>query len=226
MASEPRIISVANAKGGVGKSVVTIMLATALAKEKNKKILILDCDSQGSITDMFETEKLLIGEGREPLVEVEEITPRKVNTFLRRFGGDYDYIFIDIPRMTDKKKDNSTVMLLYNCDSILVPIIGSEVDVLSSFDFLSVLEEASNDKQDMDETLRYFGFINRRNQRKSNAEAEDSMKKEGMKMFTNSLSDLKIFTSPSFYSSILDNKEGERRFKPFYDEFKKKFKLK
>ena len=225
MANEPRILSVANAKGGVGKSVVTIMLATAIAKE-NKKVLILDCDSQGSITDMFETEKMLVGEDKEPLVEVEEITPRKVNTFLRRFGGDYDYIFIDIPRMTDKKKDNTTVMLLYNCDSILVPIIGSEVDVLSSFDFLSVLEEASNDKQDMDESLKYFGFINRRNQRKSNEEAEESMKKEGMKMFTNSLSDLKIFTSPSFYSSILNSKEGERRFGPFYEEFKKKFKIK
>ncbi len=226
MANEPRILSVANAKGGVGKSVVTIMLATALAKELGKKILILDCDSQGSITDMYETEKEILGEGHEPLVEVEEITPRKVNTFLRRFGGDYDFIFIDIPRMTDKKKDNSTVMLLYNCDSILVPIVGNEVDVLSSFDFLSVLEEASNDKQDMDETLRYFGFINRRNQRKSNEEAEQAMKKEGMKMFTNSLSDLKIFTSPSFFSSILDTKEGERRFSPFYMEFKKKFKLK
>ena len=226
MSSEPRILSIANAKGGVGKSVVSIMLATAIAKEKNKKIIILDCDSQGSITDMFETEKEAYGEEYEPLIEVEEITARKVQTFIRRFGGDYDYIFIDVPRMTDKKKDNSTVMLLYNCDSILVPIVGNEVDVLSSFDFLTLLEEAKNDKQDMDEPLSYYGFINRRNQRKSNEEAEEAMKKEGMKMFNNSLPDLKIFTRPSFYTSILDSAEGERRFRDFYEEFKKKFKVK
>lgn len=225
MSDQPRIISVANSKGGVGKSVVTILLASAIAKEKEKKVLILDCDSQNSITDMYETEKEVYGEDLEPLVEVEEITPRKVQTFIRRFGPDYDYIFIDVPRMTEKKKDNSTIMLLYNCDSILVPIIGSEVDVMSSFDFLTLLEEASNDKQDMDETLRYYGFINRRNQRKSNEEAEAAMKKEGMRMFTNSLPDLKIFTRPSFFHSILDSAEGERRFRDFFEEFKRKFRI-
>lgn len=223
MSKAPKIISVANSKGGVGKSVVTILLATALAKEKGKKVLIIDCDNQGSISDMYENEKEL--KDGEPLVEVDELTPRKVQTFLKRFGNDYDVIFIDIPRMTDAKKDNATVLLLYNCDGVLVPVVGSQVDVLSTFDFVEIMEEAKIDKKEMDIDFRFYGFINRRNQRKYNEEAEEILKKNGLKMFSNSLPDLKIFTTPSFFTSILDSAEGERRFSDFYKEFKRKFKL-
>ncbi len=223
MGSNTRIISIANSKGGVGKSVVTIMLAVALAKKKNKRVLIIDCDSQGSITEMYENEKALY-EG-EPLVEVEDLTPRRVQTFLKRFGDDYDAIFIDVPRMTDNKKDTATVMLLNNCDSILVPVIGSEVDVLSTKEFVSILEDANEYKKEMDEDFKFYGFINRRNLRKSNEEAEKAMKKRKLKMFKNSLNDLKLFTNPSFYHCMLDSAEGERRFTDFYKEFIRKFKL-
>ena len=225
MEKNTRIISVANSKGGVGKSVVTTLLAVALAKKKKKKVLIIDCDSQGSVTEMYENERALYDEDIEPAIEVEELTPRKVQTFLKRFGGDYDVIFIDIPRMTDRKKDTATVMLLYNCDSVLVPVVGNEVDVLSSQDFAEILEEAADDKAEMGEELKYYGFINRRNQRKSNEIAEKAMKKGGLKMFKNSLPDLKIFTHPSFYKSILESAEGERRFERFFKEFCRKFKV-
>ncbi len=223
MKNNTRIISVANSKGGVGKSCVSILLAVALAKRKKKKVLIIDCDSQGSVMEMYERERAQYEE--EPAIEVEELTPRKVQTFLKRFGGDYDVIFIDIPRMTDKKKDTATVMLLYNCDSVLVPVVGNEVDVLSSQDFAEILSEAAEDKKNMGDDFKFYGFINRRNQRKSNEVAEKAMKKDGLKMFKNSLPDLKIFTHPSFYKSILESVEGERRFEPFFKEFCRKFKL-
>ena len=49
MSKDPKIISICNSKGGVGKSVVTLMVATALAEQKEKKVLIIDCDSQASV---------------------------------------------------------------------------------------------------------------------------------------------------------------------------------
>jgi len=136
MANQPKILSVCNSKGGVGKSVVTSMIATAIAEQKDKKVLIIDCDSQATVYEFAEKEKALYPE-YDPLVEVEALSPRRVNTFLKRFADDYDVIFIDIPRMTDKKADNPTVMLLYNCDGILVPVIGSDVDVLATQEFLA-----------------------------------------------------------------------------------------
>ena len=224
MEKKPKILSICNSKGGVGKSVVTLMVASALAEQKEKKVLIIDCDSQASVLAMYEKEMEYYPDDT-PLIEVEALSPRRVNTFLKRFGADYDIIFIDIPRMTDKKDDNPTVMLLYNCDGILVPVIGSDVDALATQEFMAIIEECIEFKAEMKEDFSAYGFINRRNQRKSNEEVEKMLRQDGLKMFSYSLSDLRIFTSPSVFCSPLSTAEGTRRFEPFYKEFCRKFKV-
>jgi chromosome partitioning protein len=47
----PRILSVTNIKGGVGKSITALFFANILAEENN--VLLIDLDSQNSLTSFF-----------------------------------------------------------------------------------------------------------------------------------------------------------------------------
>ncbi|CCQ64046.1 Cobyrinic acid a,c-diamide synthase [Crocosphaera watsonii WH 0401] len=44
------VISTVNMKGGVGKTTLTVNLATCLAKNHGKRVLVLDLDAQISAT--------------------------------------------------------------------------------------------------------------------------------------------------------------------------------
>ena len=219
-----RVVAVVNRKGGVGKSTLNILLAGALARDKRKKVCILDCDAQRSVADLLEIESG--ANDGEPLVPVFSLAPMFVLDWLKSFGSSYDVIFIDAPRITEDKTDTALGQLLALCDTVLIPVLGSTVDALSTRYFLRLVESMEEHKKELGVPFQYAGFINRFTSRKDNEHAADFMDKIGLPMFVEPVKDLKIFSSPSLYASILDTTEGERRFRPFLNEFYKTFKIK
>lgn len=223
--NQTRVLSVANSKGGVGKSTVTILLAAALAKQQKKKVLILDTDSQASVSEWLGAEQNAY-EDAEALVTVEAIDPKHVQMFLEKFGETYDVVFIDIPRMTNSMNETANVQLLYFCDSVLIPVIGSRLDVMSTSKFFQVVKDAEVKKKELGFNYQILGFLNKETNRKDNQYAKQMLSDQaGIEMLDASLRDLKLFTAPSLFDSILDTKEGRDRFEPFFKEVCKKLKL-
>ena len=161
------------------------------------------------------------------MVTVVRESPNHVRLFLDKYGEDYDFIFIDIPRMTNSMSESANVQLLYLCDSILIPVLGSRMDILSTQKFYSIIKDAEAKRKELGFPFQVYAFLNRETNMKDNAEAKTLIEKRlKIPLLDNTLRDLKIFKTPSLYESILDTAEGKRRFQPFFEEVIKKFEIK
>lgn len=218
-----KIISVAHRKGGIGKTSVTLHLATALATKKDYKVIVLDTDSQQSAVEYREYEKTMVYEGENPPYEIQSAQPKYLFDEIRHLRDKVDVIFIDIPRMTESSDDSQLSTALTYCDYVLIPIVAGDLEGLSTQKFVKLVQGIDEYKAAKDFSFTYYGFLNKRNRRKENAQAIQFMQQLGVPMFEHSLSDVKALSKPYTYESILDDKDGAKRFESFFEEFLTKF---
>ena len=221
---EAKVLSIANRKGGVGKSTITTLLATALSIDKKKKVCIVDCDNQKSITKYREMEIAAFPDEKVPYV-IEALHFKFLHDFIQFNKTKYDFIFIDIPRITDNDEGSQLLQILGFCDGILVPFLGGVYESLSTKDFIKAIQVLGDYKKSVSVDFEFYGVLNRKSRRKDNQETIEYLESEGLDVFNNSLNSLKLFSIPSTLFSVLEDKEGRRRFEPFFKEFCKKFEI-
>lgn len=141
-------ISVLNQKGGVGKTTLSVNLASALAA-LGHSVLLVDADPQGSSMDWAGAR-----EGLEPLFSVVSCPKPTLHKTVADIGAGKDFVIIDgAPRVTDLAR--SCIMA---SSLVLIPIQPSPYDIWASQEIVKLIEEASVFKHE----LKAAFVINRR----------------------------------------------------------------
>lgn len=215
-----RIISVANMKGGVGKTTIGLHLANCLAINKGLKVIYLDCDHQESATDYraFEKADYEIA----PPYPIEKVAPKYIAQEVKYHNKNYDVIFIDIPRITNDQDEQIGTMLAV-CDSILIPFKAGDLEGLSIKRFSKIIRDLATYKESKDFDFSYYGFHNLKRNKLEDKSARKFMEHHNIPTFEATLPDVVSIGRVSTFESILNTKEGRRRFEPFFNEFIAKF---
>lgn len=219
-----KIISIANRKGGVGKTTLSIMLATSLAVDKGLKVCLLDTDSQKSAVNRRLIEQSQI-EGVEPPYPIEHVFPRYLTMELKHRSTEYDVILIDVPRLTDSEKDTEIVTAIVHCDDVIIPTTPAEMDVVATNDFLEIVRDVKEKREELKMPFSYHVVVNKWNNTKDCTNTVEYFQGKDVPIFDSHINDLVIFRPPSTYTSLLSTKEGKSRFGAFFHEFLEKINL-
>ncbi|MDU0372006.1 ParA family protein [Hymenobacter endophyticus] len=142
------LVSFANQKGGSGKSTLTTAVATMLAVDYNYRVLVIDADTQQSIAGKRKAlDTQLLNEGEEFPYPILGLAPGKILDYLDSLEeGQYDVVLIDLPGRSD---DVAGVEVIISCDLVIVPVVASDFDQLSTGAFLdgmsAVIKEGNPD---------------------------------------------------------------------------------
>jgi chromosome partitioning protein len=139
-----KFITVANQKGGSGKTTVAMQLGGTLGR-RDKRVLIIDADPQGTAVRWAAS-----AEDDKPFpAKVVGLSAAggKVHREARKFIEEYDYIVIDCPPAVDSPVPQSALLI---SDLVLIPVIPSPADLWAA----TGIQQLINNMQEVNEALK------------------------------------------------------------------------
>lgn len=119
-----KIITIAQQKGGAGKTTMAAHLAVAWAASGRRKVAVIDIDPQGSLTQWHKMRELRMGEGKTTLT-FAAISGWRVRNEIDRLSRTHDLIIIDSPPHTDAEARTA----IRAADLVVIPLQPSPMDV-------------------------------------------------------------------------------------------------
>ena len=118
-----KIITIAQQKGGAGKTTVAAHIAVALS-QKGNRVAIVDIDPQGSMSHWHSIREAKLGEGYTGLI-FNSLSGWRVGSEIARLRKQCDYIIIDSPPHTETEARAA----IRNADLVIVPVQPSPTDL-------------------------------------------------------------------------------------------------
>lgn len=118
-----KVVTVFNAKGGVGKTTLVMQLAGALSRRR-AKVLVIDMDSQASATQWA---KQASDDQPFPANVIGSAAMEdKAHRVIRQHINDYDFILVDCPPSKESLVPSSALLV---SDLALIPVKPSPMDM-------------------------------------------------------------------------------------------------
>ena len=132
-----KVITIAQQKGGTGKTTLAVHLALAFIKYHNLKIAIIDTDPQGSLGKWFmiRTEKKLSN---------DNLTFKTASLWGAQYESkalkkDHDIVIIDTP----PKIESDARPSIESADLVLIPVAASHVDFWATGAIVEIAKKAN-----------------------------------------------------------------------------------
>jgi cellulose biosynthesis protein BcsQ len=181
------LVAMSNQKGGVGKSSVTVLLASYLHYVKGKNVAIVDCDTlQHSVSHMRKRDMQTVEKSNEykqlMMVQWEKIkkkaytvvdsTPadaRSKISELLEANPDLDIILVDLPGSLSSEGVFKTII---NMDYVLTPIVADRIVMQSTMSFATAVLDYLKGKPDI--PLKDFLFFWNKVDKRASTEVYDT----------------------------------------------------
>lgn len=149
MSKETLFVAISNQKGGVGKSALSVVLASYFHFEKGLNVAIVDCDSpQHSLVRMRERDKKAVSnrqlikqqwsQVQKKAYPIVGSTAEKAREAADEIAasGDYDLIFVDLPGTVESTGVFRTIV---NMDYVLTPTVPDLIVMQSTLAFATTV---------------------------------------------------------------------------------------
>ena len=134
-----RIITIAQQKGGTGKTTVSAHLAVAWSRRPGASVALLDVDPQGSLGEWYEAREKALGEAETGL-EFRTASGWGARREAQRLARDHDFVVLDTPPHADLDARPA----IDSADLVVIPVQPTPVDLWATRTTLEMLDGAAS----------------------------------------------------------------------------------